>query len=110
MRHFILLISLLAAVSLIAFAAAADGAWNLQGGAAGAPGQIVMAVSGETLTGTAGGAPIVGGKASGTNIWFSATRSGVTYRYKGTVSGNNLTLREQPPAGQGRTLTYLRNN
>ena len=78
MRHLLLLISLLAAVSLVAFAAAADGAWNLQGSPAGAPGQLILAVSGTTLSGTAGGAPIVGGKITGNNIRFTATLSGVT--------------------------------
>ena len=108
-KFFLLLMSLVAATSVLAFAAAGDGNWNLQGGDPNAPQQqIVLGVAGTTLTGTVNGAAISNGGVQGNALWFRVVRSGSTYSYKGTINGNQMNLYEEPPSGPGRSLTFTR--
>lgn len=100
-------ISILLAVAVLAFAAAPDGTWNLQGTVAGAPQQLVLTVSGSSLTGTIGGAGITSGTAQGATVHFRATVSGVANLYKATVINGQLVLTEESPSGQSRQLTYV---
>ena len=93
----------------LAIAAAADGAWSISGTIPSAPQHLSFSTSGSSLTGTVDGVAITNGKAEPNTIWFSATRGGVTYNYKGTIVGTKLSLFEEPPSGQGRLLTYLHN-
>lgn len=109
MKKVILIVSILVLGSLLAFAAAADGTWNFAGNDATAPQQLSLATSGTNLTGTIGGAAISGGMTQANTLWFSATRSGVTYKYKGTINGTKLALYEEQTAGQGRLLNYNHN-
>ena len=108
MKNRFFLISCFTVVSVLAFAAAADGTWNLQGSAVNAPQHLVLSVSGTTLSGTVDGVAITNGGVQGRVLWFRAVRSGVTYNYKGTVSGSQINMFEEPPSGRGRALTFVR--
>ena len=109
MKKITLILSLMAIAGLLAFAAAADGTWSIAGSVPTAPQQISLTTSASGLTGTMDGAPISNGNIQGNTVWFSATRGGVTYKYKGTVTGTKLALFEEPPSGQGRLLNYNHN-
>lgn len=84
------------------FAAAQDGTWTNQSAASTAPHSLVLSTNGTSLAGSIDGNPIQRGGFSGTAFWFSATRNGVDYTYKGTVNGSQLTLSEY----QVRATTY----
>src|SRR5437764_13333285 len=93
--------------AMLAFAGPADGGWTAIGPAQGAPQTLSLQANGQTLSGTADGTPIVNGKIAGASVWFSVTRGGATYSYKGTVDGSRLNLHETRPDGSGhRTLEF----
>jgi len=95
-KRLLILIAILTMVSAVAFCAGYDGTWSAQGGAqgSGGPGQLVLRVSGMTLAGTIDGMVITNGSYEGNFFWFRATRAGVAYEYKGTISGEQMQLNE----------------
>jgi hypothetical protein len=107
MKTSLLTILILLAATTLTFAAVADGTWNLQGTAAGAPQQLVLTVSGTALTGTIDGLAISNGTAQLNTLHFQVVRSGATYLYKGTVTNGSLVLIEETPAGQATQFTYV---
>ncbi len=110
MKKLILVLSLLAAGCLMLIAAAADGGWSISGSVPTAPQSISLVTSGASgLNGTVDGIAISNGTFQANTIWFSAVRGGVTYKYKGTITGTKLSLYEEPASGSGRLLTYNHN-
>lgn len=102
-----LLFGLFFLCALMAFGGPADGTWNAISASQGAPLTLVLSTSGSALVGTADGVAIANGKVEGATIWFDAVRSGVTYKYKGTVSGTHLDLHETLANGTGhRALQF----
>ena len=90
----LILISVFLLAGVLAFCALQDGTWVLQGSVQNAPQRLVLQVSGASMTGTLDGVAISNGRVEGKFFWFQAVRGGITYSYKGTVSGNQLDLNE----------------
>jgi hypothetical protein len=107
MKTSLLTILILLAASVLAFAAAPDGTWNLQGTVAGAPQQLVLAVSGSALTGTIDGVAISNGTAQLNTIHFQAVRNGAANLYKATIIDGRLVLTEEKPGNQVAQFTYV---
>jgi hypothetical protein len=107
MKKLLTILALVIMAGILAFAAAQDGTWTIQGNASGAPHTLVFTVNGSTLTGTIDGSAISGGGVSGNEFWFRATRNNVAASYKGSVNGNQLTLNEYTT--QTHTYTYAKN-
>jgi len=107
MKNIFLAMCLAMIVSVVAFAAAQDGTWTVQGGSQGGPTTLSLSVSGTTLSGTIDGNAISGGGVNGNTFWFNATRNRVAHTYKGTVSGNQITLKEYTT--QFTTYTFVKN-
>lgn len=109
-NRFALLAGVLLLCAFAAFGGPADGSWSAVGAAQGAPQALVLQASGENLSGTADGIQINNGKISGQSVWFTVTRTGVVYNYKGTISGAHLELHETLSNGSGhRTLQFKHN-
>jgi hypothetical protein len=104
------LIGLLLTCVLVAFAAPADGTWTAANTAQGIPQTLSMQTSGSGLMGTADGQPILNGKVEGATIWFSVSRGGAVYRYKGTISGTRLDLHETKSDGSGHRALQFNHN
>ncbi|HTS66148.1 MAG TPA: hypothetical protein VMH28_29195 [Candidatus Acidoferrales bacterium] len=104
------LLGLLLSCALVAFGGPADGTWTAVNSAQGVPQIITMQTSGESLTGSADGSPILNGKISGVSLWFSISRSGVVYNYKGTISGTRLDLHETKADGSGHRALQFNHN
>lgn len=112
MKNFALLTGLLLSCALMvfAFAAPTDGNWSAASASTGAPQSLTMLANGAVLTGTLDGAALINGKVQGNSVWFNAVRGGVTYNYKGTVSGSQLDLHETKTDGSAhRGLIFNRN-
>jgi type 1 fimbria pilin len=107
MKTSLLTILTLLAVAALAFAAAPDGTWNIQGTVAGAPQRLVLTVSGSALTGTIDGVAITNGAAQLNTVHFQAVRNGVANLYKAVVADGKLILTEESPAGQATQFTYV---
>jgi type 1 fimbria pilin len=103
MKTILLAILTLLAVTALAFAAAADGTWNIQGTVPAAPQRLVLAVSGSALTGTLDGVAISNGSAQLNTIHFQAVRNSATNLYKGTITNGRLVLVEET---NGRAVEY----
>lgn len=109
-RCVILICVLFALAGMPALGAPPDGTWSVNGGSGG-PQALVLHASGPGLTGSLDGTAISNGKTEGNFIWFTAVRGGVSYTYKGTVSGNQLDLHETRSDGIGhRRLSCTRSN
>jgi len=109
-NRMMLLLGVALIFALTAFAGPADGNWSAASTAQGSPQALSLQATGTSLTGTADGAPISNGKVEGTTVWFTAVRSGVTYSYKGSISGSRLVLYETLQNGTGlRTLQFNHN-
>ena len=95
MKQTLTVVSILLLASLLAFAAGLSGTWNIQAiGASGGPQQLILTANGNSLTGTLDGVAISGGGVGRSSFWFIATRNGVTYRFKGTLTGDTLELHQ----------------
>lgn len=109
-KRLTLLLGLFVFCALVAFAGAADGTWTASSPAQGAPQSLTLQSTGLNLTGSADGVQISNGKIEQTTVWFTLVRSGVTYNYKGSVSGTVLTLHETLSNGTNhRTLQFNHN-
>jgi hypothetical protein len=91
--------------SLPVFGAALDGTWTNQNTGSAAPHTLSLTVTGSTLSGTIDGIAITKGGASANSFWFTATRNGVTYSYKGSISANQMTLNEYTKQATAYTFT-----
>ena len=69
-----------------------------------------MHTSGSTLTGTIDGVTIANGQASGNVIHFDVPSNGVTLNYKGTITGDQLSLHEGHVGGTHHGYTFSRGN
>ena len=108
MKKSLILISVILLTAVLALAVDVTGTWNIQGTVAGAPQKLILSTNGAVvINGTVDGVAVTHGGYNGADVWFTAVRNTVTYQYKGSYSGNTLTLRESA-AGTEKTDTYTR--
>jgi hypothetical protein len=107
-KNFLVISALLILCAALAFAAI-DGTWTNAAGTGQVPQTLHVQMSGSVLTGNVDSVGITGGKIEGSTIWFSYTRGGTTYKYKGSVNGNFLNLYEsRTGVAGGRQLQFTR--
>jgi hypothetical protein len=96
MKKISILIAAILISGLLAFAADAAGTWNIKsGGVAGAPQKLILKiVDARNLMGSVDGMPIQTAGYKNNDIWFTASRGGKNYQYKGTYTGDSLVLHE----------------
>lgn len=104
MIRILTLFVLTTALAVIAFAAAADGVWSVDGSDPSAPRQLTLQVNGSALTGNLDGIGIFRGGVDGTYLWFRVTRQGTTFQYKGQIVNGKIKLHESS-ALSSRDLT-----
>jgi len=108
MKRTIILVAVILLASVLAYADDVTGTWNLQGTGSGGPQVLVLtSVNGRTVTGTIDGTQISGGGYKNTEFWFTASRGGTHYQYKGTLNGTTMVLHETA-GSQNHTYNYVR--